>query len=399
MSNRLTERLIFRLPDSELERRWAAARNEMNKHDIDVLIMQASNEYKGGYVRWFTDVAAKFDGPISVIFPREGKMTVIASGPRDGRQVPPADNSGLYRGVEQVLTEPYSQADCICDDTDGELAAAVLKKLNPAKVGWLGTGTMRFSFGSYVSKALPNTQFVNMSDSIDAIKAIKTPDEIKLIEQCAHIQDAVWEDVLQFVRPGLREYEVALYAHYQSQLRGSTDGLILTGSAPLGSPSIKGHRHFQNRVLQEGDQFTMLIEMNGPGGYYTELGRTCVLGKASSELLDEFDIAVEAQEHTAQRLKPGATPREIWDGHNAFMRSKGRPEEQRLFCHGQGYDLVERPALRDDDHMIVAPGMSLVVHPTYVTPTVYSWVCDNYIVEQNGVRRIHQTPQKIFELS
>lgn len=399
MSSKLLDKLVFRISDAELERRWALARKEMEKHNIDVLVMQGSNEFKGGYIRWFTDVPAKFDGPTAVIFPRHGKMTVVTNGPRNGRQTPPDDNSGLYRGVAQVLTAPYSQADCTSDYADGALAVSVLKELAPAKVGWLGMGSMRFSFGHYLVDNLTGVEFVNMSNEIDRLKAVKSPEEMRWIEQCAHLQDEVWKEVLEFVRPGLREYEVSTFAYYQSQLRGSTEGLILTGSAPMGTASVKGHRLFQNRVLQKGDQFTMLIEVNGPGGFYTELGRTCVLGSASSDLLDEFAVAREAQDNTARILKPGITPTEVWESHNAFMRQHGRPEEQRLFCHGQGYDLVERPSLRDDDTMVVETDMNLVIHPTYVTPSVYSWICDNYAVEEAGVRRLHKTERKIFELN
>ena len=49
--------------------------------------------------------------------------------------------------------------------------------------------------------------------------------------------------------------------------------------------------------------------------------------------------------------------------------------------------------------MKLAAGMNLVVHPTYATDTVHSWVSDDYLVTKNGVSdRLHHTPQKIFEL-
>ena len=55
---------------------------------------------------------------------------------------------------------------------------------------------------------------------------------------------------------------------------------------------------------------TFLIEVNGPGGYFTEVGRTIVLGKASQELKDNFATTVEAQDYSASLLKPGASCRE-----------------------------------------------------------------------------------------
>lgn len=397
--SRLLEQQVYRLPAAELDRRWQAAREVMKSNGIDVLVMQAMSEYKGGYLRWFTDSVAKYDGPSTVLFPLDGPMALITSGARGGRRELAADALTAYRGVGLVLTEPYSTADCITDQTDGELAVSALRNLAPKRIGLLGAGVMRYSFGRTLVDAFPDCEIVNASRLIDPIKAVKSPVEIDLTRQCARIQDEVWAEVLDYVKPGMREYEVAVFAHTRTQLKGSTDGLILTGSAPLGVAPVKGHRHFQNRELRDGDQFTMLIETNGPGGYYTELGRTCVLGRASTELLEEFDIVRDAQDATVSRLKPGATPTEIWQYHNAFMRARNRPEEARLFCHGQGYDFVERPALRDDDDMPLAVGMNIVVHPTFVTNSVYSWICDNYLLQESGVTRLHQTERKIFELA
>ena len=60
-------------------------------------------------------------------------------------------------------------------------------------------------------------------------------------------------------------------------------------------PSRWQFRRFQNRVIREGDQVSVLIEVNGPGGYYTEIGRVFSVGKPSQALQDAFGTAVEAQ--------------------------------------------------------------------------------------------------------
>jgi hypothetical protein len=81
------------------------------------------------------------------------------------------------------------------------------------------------------------------------------------------------------------------------------------------------------------------------------------------------------------------------------MRRNGRPQEARLYCHGQGYDLVERPLVRDDEPMAIAKHMNIVVHPTYVHNNMTSWVCDNYLIESDGPgERLHRFPEEIVEL-
>jgi Xaa-Pro aminopeptidase len=108
---------------------------------------------------------------------------------------------------------------------------------------------------------------------------------------------------------------------------------------------------------------------------------------------------LKAQKFTTDLLKPGASCKAVWDRYNGFMRDHGRPEEKRLHCHSQGYDMVERPMVRFDETMPVGAGMIVAAHPTYVTERTYSWVCDNFLIGERGVvERLHKFPQKIFEL-
>jgi hypothetical protein len=72
---------------------------------IDVLVMQDSNEWLGGYVKWFTDVSARNGYPMTVIFPVDEEMTTIMSGGR-----PPADKgppAWTLRGTKNRLMAPY----------------------------------------------------------------------------------------------------------------------------------------------------------------------------------------------------------------------------------------------------------------------------------------------------
>jgi hypothetical protein len=84
---------------------------------------------------------------------------------------------------------------------------------------------------------------------------------------------------------------------------------------------------------------------------------------------------------------------------NTFMRKNGRPEEARLYCHGQGYDLVERPLVRNDEPMKIEKDMNVVVHPTYIHAGYLNWLCDNYLIGGNGPGdRLHQFPEEIAEV-
>jgi len=78
---------------------------------------------------------------------------------------------------------------------------------------------------------------------------------------------------------------------------------------------------------------------------------------------------------------------------------RGLPAETRLYAHGQGVEMVERPLIRHDEPMPLAADMCLAVHPGYDDGEVFAVICDNYLVTDDGVSAcLHQTDKKIFEL-
>jgi len=219
------------------------------------------------------------------------------------------------------------------------------------------------------------------------------------VRRAATMQDGAMRAAFAGIEPGMRDRDIAAIAQCYSQRHGSENGIYLCASMPGNKPSQFGQRHYQNRVIEQGDAVALLVEDSGPGGMYTELGRTCVVGKASHEILDEFAFALEARKFNLALLKPGTPSKDIFAAYNDFMRKNGRPEEKRLHCHGQGYDLVERPLIRNDEPMAIEANMNIVVHPTYIRGQVMSWVCDNYLIGPNGPgERLHRFPEMITEV-
>jgi Xaa-Pro aminopeptidase len=394
------ERINHPISTQELERRWAAVRGSMAERKIDALVLQANNDWMGGYVKYFTDVPATNGYPVTVVFPRDERMTVIGQGPMGLVREFPAEGDLLRRGVARFMGMP-SYASCpYTAEYDAQLAARALAPYAAGTIGLVGTMAISFATGDYLRRTLARAKFVDASDMVDRIKAVKSPEELERIRKTAMLQDKAMEETFAAIKPGMRELEVAAIAEHVGHRYGSEQGLFLAGSGPVGTAAVFANRYQQNRVLREGDQFTLLVENNGPGGFFTELGRTCVLGRASQEMKDEFAFVLEAQKFTLDRMKPGAKCSEIFAEYNAFMKKNKRPEEKRLHSHGQGYDMVERPLIRHDETMVIQKNMNMVCHPTYVTEHTYSWCCDNFLIGETGVvEKLHKFPQKIFELN
>ena len=394
------ERIHHPISTKELERRWSAVRAAMKQAKIDVLLMQNNNDFMGGYVKYFTDLPASHGYPQTVIFPAEDSMTMIIQSRFGDDQKLPQEGNWLRRGVKRVLGAPYFSSAYYSIAYDAEHAATALQPYARGTIGLVGRGTLPVSMIEHLRNGkLSGAKFVDASDMVDQIKVIKSEEEWTFIRRTAEVQDGAIAAAMAAVKPGKREIEIAAVAEHYVLDHGGEQGLFLTASHAEGEPVYWGNRHLQNRTLRQGDMFTLLCETNGPGGFYTEISRACVLGKAPQVMKDNFAFLLEARQYTLGLLKPGAASNDIWDSYNAFMRKHGKPEEERLYCHGQGYDLVERPLVRKDEPMAIRANMNLTCHPTYVADGWFHTICDNYQIGEHGViGRIHQYPEKLLEI-
>jgi Xaa-Pro aminopeptidase len=394
----LSERLNTPVSTAELERRWKAVRAAMGDEKIDVLLMQNNNDHMGGYVRYFTDMPATNGYPNTVVFPRDDDMSVVCQGPFGGGE-PTAMGDQTWRGVKRILTAPSYASAHYTKEYDPELAVSALKPYASGTIGYVGTYQMSYALLDYVKRALPSAKFVDATEMVDRIKVTKSAEELELVRRAALMQDGAMRAAFAAVKPGMRDIEVAAVAQAYSVSHASENGIYLCASMPLGKGTKFANRHLQNRVIQEGDQIALLVEDNGPGGMYTELGRSCVVGKVPQAMKDELEFCKASRKFTLDLLKPGTPCKDIWDAFNDFMRKNGRPGEARLYCHGQGYDLVERPLIRHDEPWTIEKDMNIVVHPTYVHAGYLNWLCDNYIIGGNGPGdRLHQFLEEIVEV-
>ena len=393
------QRITTRISDAELQRRWTAVRQAMSAKGIDALVTQSTNDWLGGIVKWLTDLPATNGYPRTVIVHANAPMTVIEMGPFGASRALDGKDT-LHRGVGDLVHTPSFFSINYTHDYDVELSVAALRKHGSKKIALYAPGALPHALVAGLTSAWPaSTSIVDLTDAVDQLKAIKSREEIGLIRQAAHLQDQVFAKVLSAIRPGMRDIDVTALAQVEGQRLGSEQGIFLGGSSRVGVRSPFVPRFMQGHTLENGDHLSLLIEINGPGGFYTEVARTIVLGKASAELLDGFAAVKSAQDHSLVLIKPGARPADIHEAHDAFMRARGLPPELRLYAHGQGYDMVERPLIRRDETMPLAADMCLAVHPGYETDALFAVICDNYLITETGVSDcLHETPKKVFEV-
>jgi len=90
------------------------------------------------------------------------------------------------------------------------------------------------NFYRYLVDHLSGAKFVDMTEEIDQIKAVKSKEELGWIRKAAALQDAGIQHVKKTLKPGMRDFEVYAEAHYWMTRQGSERGLILVGSGPKG---------------------------------------------------------------------------------------------------------------------------------------------------------------------
>ena len=143
-----------------------------------------------------------------------------------------------------------------------ELALAELRRLGARRVGFVAPMATHHSFGAALrsGRAAAGVNVVDTNDAVDALKAIKSPEERALMRQVAALQDEVMARVRSFIHPGLKDFEVAAYAQYMRQQLGSEQGIFVCSPAAPGQAASFRPRSMQGRTLQPGDIFSLLVE-------------------------------------------------------------------------------------------------------------------------------------------
>lgn len=393
MRNSQNERVRYPISTRELQRRWGLVRKAMKIQEIDALIMQNDNQFLGGYVRYFLDIPAQNAYPVSVIFPANDEMTVISHG---SISTPPSPPDWAARGIKDRIGLPYLPTLNYTNHYAAEAAVKALQGLRCQKIGFVGLSQIPVAFYQYIVEKLPGVEFIDATDLVDEIKAVKSPDEVVFIRKGVAIHDYLVGAMPTIVRPGRYESEVRSEIQRLLVDLGSEEQLIMMGSESSTKKTPQLHAFYQNRKIEDGDQVFVMIEANGPGGFYAEIGRTWSLGEPSKELLAAWKVALQAQKLVAGMLRPGADPADLLKANNDFLVSHGYPPETRLFGHGQGYDLVERPAFVVNETMKLKEGMFVAVHPLATNDKGHAFCCDNYLIKADGAERLQTTPQQVF---
>jgi Xaa-Pro aminopeptidase len=394
----MTESYNMRKPisDGELRRRWQALRGVLKEKQLDCMFTQGNNMHLGGYVRYLTDIPAEYNYFMTAFLPADDEITLLRS---SGSPLP----ASALRGVKEVRYAPFAPALYYTGDQEAQLAIDYLRNRASERVGYAGRAMLNAGFMQKLTEALPSVGFVDITEEFDQIKALKSPEEMDFICETARVHDLVWAALPAVIKPGMYEYQARAELIRLLMNLGSEEHLMFMGTAPKGKACGMSTFQYANRRIEEGDYGVLLLEVSGPGGYYCESARNFCFGEPYAELQKAWDVAVAAQQLTADLLTPGRPAKEIVARYNEYVSEQGYCQEGRLYGHSQGYDMIERPAFMawhefGEESMSIRAGMNISLHPYLIDDVQTVYINDNYYVDEKGATRIHQTPPKIILL-
>ena len=139
-------------------------------------------------------------------------------------------------------------------------------------------------------------------------RVIKSPDEIILLNQAAAMVDGVYQDIVEMLKPGVRENEIVAHANKRLYEMGSDQ--VEAVNAISGERCNPHPHNFTDRLIRPGDQafFDIIHSFNG---YRTCYYRTFAVGSSTPAQRDAYTKAREWMDRGLAGIKAGVGTDEV----------------------------------------------------------------------------------------
>jgi len=282
---------------------------------------------------------------------------------------------------------------------------------------------------TYLHKVLPERSFHDIAELNRKLRSVKSAWELERLRRAGDQLSAVFAEVPEFLRPGLREIDLA--AEFECRLRkrggegyvrmrafnqelflglavavgadqpgffdGAVTGRGLSAAAPHGAS--------QAPIAANAP---VLIDYVGVfDGYLVDMTRMFVCGSLEPQLEDAFSCALQIQEQLSSTLKPGVLCSELFELSARLAAEAGLgecymgvPGEQAKFVgHGIGLELDELPILARGVNVPLEAGQTIAIEPKFVLPGCGAIGIENtWAVGRDGGIRLTGHPDELVRL-
>ena len=196
---------------------------------------------------------------------------------------------------------------------------------------------------------------------------IKTPVELMAILEAQAMGDACFSHILEYIKPGMTEKQVA--EEIEKTLMGlGSEGLAFDTICVSGEKGDQPHGIPSDKVIQDGDLVTMDFGAV-VRGYCGDMTRTIGIGSLSSELKDAYDVVKRSQEAGLAACRAGVPCKEIDRVCRSIIEEAGFGE---YFVHGTGHgvgrEVHESPTLNAKSDEVLEAYMPVTVEPGIYVP-------------------------------
>ncbi|MCK4509228.1 MAG: aminopeptidase P family protein [Desulfuromonadales bacterium] len=273
---------------------------------------------------------------------------------------------------------------------------------------------------NYFAKLLPERNFVDVSALNRTLRSVKSDWELERLRHAGTQLCEVFAEVPEFLRPGMREVDLAAEFEARLRKRGSEGyvrmraynqelfmGLVVSGSSADSAGFFDGA--VTGRGMSDASPHgasSAVIEVNQPilvdytaiyDGYIVDTTRMFVCGELNEKLQQAFDVALRIQAAIVERLKPGVICSELFamaaqmaDEAGLGDYFMGQPGENAKFVgHGVGLELDEMPVLAQGFDQPLVAGQTIAIEPKFAFPDLGPIGIENtFAVTESGGEKL-----------
>ncbi len=241
---------------------------------------------------------------------------------------------------------------------------------------------------------------ITANDTLDKLisnlRIVKSSDETAKIQKAQDITEEAYLELLNIVKPGVSEKELALELEFLMRKKGadgvSFDLITITGkktSMPHGVPG--------DETVKNGDFVTFDIGAVFEG-YHSDMTRTIAVGKVSERQREIYDIVRKAQLCGLSKVRSGVKASEVDKAARDVIENSGFGEFYKHSTgHGVGLDIHELPFVSSRCETFLSPGMVITVEPGIYLPDEFGVrIEDMVLVTKDGFKNFASLPKDLI---
>ena len=356
--------------------RLAALRALLDQHELDaILLSRSANKryYSGFRLGHGEEATSGFSGTLLVTSDANVILTDSRYTEQAGIEAPGWELVPTSKGLDVELPPLLLQH---------EVAALGMESSVVSHADW-----------SALAEAAPGVELHAMDEELVPLRIIKTPEEVEAIGRACAITDACFAHLVDFVRAGMTEREVAWELESYFRANGS-EGLAFEPIVLAGARAAMPHGRPSDAVIERGN--VLLIDFGcAVDGYRSDMTRTVFVGDVPDAISRYHDAVREAQQEAIDALAIGVNGQEL----DAIARRRIEAEGVESYGHGLGHGIGlethEPPRLRKSEPYVLEAGMVFSVEPGIYLPGVTGIRIEDIVaLEASGARLLTQSPRE-----